>query len=251
MKLKRLQNIAKYISSYDICTYEELCKQFNVSLSTIRRDLNLLESEGKVEKVFGGVKINNDYQIDTGVSALLEYDYIKDMIAQNAARLVEDGDIIMLGSGSTVAHMIKHLKHKKNVTIITNNLLVLNESLNNSFNVISIGGTLDRNVVSFVGLDSAKQLDGLNANKCFISCNGVNLHAITNVVDIEADIKKGMIKNSDKTILLAGHEKFDKMSLYSFTTIEETNYIITDKKPNKEYINLCKKAGCELIITGK
>lgn len=248
MKLKRLNNIVEYVRAYDLCTYEDLCKQFDVSISTIRRDIDELEKLGKIEKVFGGIRLSEQSIKDANEATLFKYDYERDKIAKAASELVQDGDIIMLGSGSTVAHMVKYLKNKKGITLVTNNLAVLNETLKCDFNVVSIGGNLDKKIMSFVGLNSSKQISELNANKCFLSCNGVNLQSVSNVADLEADLKRTEIRVSDKTILLADHSKFDKMSLYKFARMDEIDYIITNKKPNKEYEEVCKKNNCTLIV---
>ena len=248
MKLKRLNNIVEYVRAYDLCTYEDLCKQFDVSISTIRRDIDELDKQGKIEKVFGGIRLSEQSIKDANEATLFKYDYERDKIAKAASELVQDGDIIMLGSGSTVAHMVKYLKNKKGITLVTNNLAVLNETLKCDFNVVSIGGNLDKKIMSFVGLNSSKQISELNANKCFLSCNGVNLQSVSNVADLEADLKRTEIRVSDKTILLADHSKFDKMSLYKFARMDEIDYIITNKKPNKEYEEVCKKNNCTLIV---
>ena len=248
MKLKRLNNIVEYVRAYDLCTYEDLCKQFDVSISTIRRDIDELDKLGKIEKVFGGIRLSEQSIKDANEATLFKYDYERDKIAKAASELVQDGDIIMLGSGSTVAHMVKYLKNKKGITLVTNNLAVLNETLKCDFNVVSIGGNLDKKIMSFVGLNSSKQISELNANKCFLSCNGVNLQSVSNVADLEADLKRTEIRVSDKTILLADHSKFDKMSLYKFARMDEIDYIITNKKPNKEYEEVCKKNNCTLIV---
>ena len=248
MKLQRTNNITEYIKAYGVCSYEELCEQFQVSLSTIRRDVEELEQSGIIEKVHGGVKIADSFLQQEQSSTLYKFDYAKDRIAAQAARMVRDDDIILLGSGSTVAHMVRHLKKKKNITLITNNLAVLNETLDCDFNVISIGGNLDKVVMSFVGLQSARQISGLNANRCFLSCNGISLHSITNVGDLEADLKKTEIAISDQTILLADHRKFNTMSLYSFATLKDIDCLITDETPGKEYEELCQESSCRLVI---
>ena len=248
MKLIRLNNIIEYVRAYELVSYEDLCKQFNVSISTIRRDIDELDSQGKIEKVFGGIKLSDESIKESNEATLFKFDYERDKIARAASELVDDGDIIMLGSGSTVAHMVKYLKNKKGITLVTNNLAVLNETLKCDFNVVSIGGNLDKKIMSFVGLNSSRQVNELNANKCFLSCNGVNVHSISNVVDLEADLKRKEIAISDKTILLADASKFDKMSLYTFASIKDLDYLITNKKPSKEYEKVCKENKCELIV---
>ena len=248
MKLKRLNSIIEYVRSYDLCTYDDLCKQFNVSISTMRRDIDELEKKGKIEKVFGGVKLSEAAIKEEDDTSIFKYDYERDKIAKAASELVNDGDIIMLGSGSTIAHMVKYLKNKKNITLVTNNLGVLNETLKYNFNVISIGGNLDKNIMAFVGLQSSKQISELNANKCFLSCNGVSVNSISNRADLEAALKKTEIQISDQSILLADDSKFDKMSLYSYASLKDMDYLITNKKPSKKYEDACKKNNCQLIV---
>lgn len=248
MKLKRNNEIISYLKTYRLSTYEELAEQFDVSLTTIRRDVEELCSQNRVIKVHGGIKINEDLLEEDDPTLLFEYDYIKDRLAKAAVRLIEDGDIVLLGSGSTVAHMVRHLKNKKNITLITNNLAILNETMDCDFNVVNIGGNLDRTTFSFVGVQSSRQISELNANKCFISCNGISQHSISNITDLEADIKKAEIAISNKTILLADHHKFDTMSLYSFARLTDIDYLVTDERPDKQYIRLCKDDHCQLIV---
>ncbi len=248
MKLKRLNSIVEYVKSYEMCTYEELCQHFDISMSTIRRDVDVLIDNGRIEKIHGGICISKNYAEEMNNNSLIKYDNSKDKIARLASTMIEDNDIIVLASGSTVAHMVKYLKDKKNITLITNNLVVLNEAMNCGFNVVNIGGNLDRKAMSFVGTQTIKQLEGLNANKCFISCNGLTLNGISNVVDLEADIKKAEMKISSKIILLIDHSKFDVMSLYNFASIDELDYLITDKKVSKEYEKAFSEVDVEVLV---
>lgn len=150
MKIKRLEQIEGYIREKKFCTYEELSRLLDVSLSTVHRDVETLEKQGVLRKSHGGAVYDRKEEA-TGELSLLNYEYTKDQIAKRAAALVEDNDILLLGSGATVAHMIPHLKEKKNITVITNNFYVMAESLKYNFNVIGIGGNFDRHVKSFVG----------------------------------------------------------------------------------------------------
>lgn len=248
MKLKRIQDIANYIQAFEICPYEELCRQFDVSLTTMRRDVEELIRLGKVEKVYGGVKAIPQVEEEEPLTSFVQYSYAKDCMGKLASSLVEDNDIIVLGSGSTVAHMVRYLKEKKNLTVITNNLAVINEALRYHFNVVSIGGNLDRRTLSFVGTQTIKQVGELNAKKCFISCNGITEHGISNVTDLEADIKKAVMNISSKVILLADHEKFDVMSLYNFASLDQIDVLITDEKIAKEYTTLLQDAEVQVQI---
>lgn len=237
MKVKRLEQIEGYLKEKQICTYEELSNFLDVSLSTIHRDVEELVKKGIAKKIHGGAMYEKE-QPKQGELYLLPYEYGKDLIARRAVSIVEDNDIILLGSGSTVAHMVPYLKSKKNITVITNNFIVIAEAMKYGFNVINIGGNFDRNVMSFVGTQSIKQLNELNANKAFIGCNGITQNGISNVVDLEADIKKTMIRISSHTTVLAESRKFGAMSLYTICSLDEIDRLVTDEMPSKQYQKL-------------
>ena len=246
MKLKRIQAITEYIKALDVCTYEELTREFDVSMTTMRRDIDTLEKMGKVKKVYGGIKAIP--QEEEEESALFRYEYGKDRIGRLAATLVNDNDIIVLGSGSTAAHMVRYLREKKGLTVITNNLSVMNEAVRYGFALVSIGGNLDRRTLSFVGTQSTKQMSELNADKCFLSCNGITPHGISNVADLEADMKKETMKISGKVYLLADHFKFGVTSLYSFAKLGDLDGIVTDKALPKEFTETLKEEDVTLYV---
>ncbi len=245
MKLKRLQCLEEYILSHEVCSYDELCEEFGVSMSTIRRDVDTLAKKDIFTKTHAGIVANEGVELP---EKKMEYDYGKDRIAKAAADLVKDNDIITLGSGSTVAHMIRHLGKLRNVTIITNNLRVLEGSKKLDSAVVSIGGNLDRTTMSFVGARSIRQIRDLNCDKVFISCNGVILNSISNVSEVEADIKRAAMSISKEVILLVDSSKFDVMSLYSFADWEDIDTVITDKQPSEEFLQRFKEANVKVIV---
>lgn len=249
MKIQRLKKVENYIKEKEICTYEELSSFFNISLSTIHRDIDELVKLGNVEKKHGGAAYKKSEEEEVEEFTFLPYEYTKDSIARKAADTVEDNDIILLGSGLTVAHMVPYLKVRKNITVITNNFMVIAEAMKYGFNVITIGGNLDRNVMSFVGTQSIKQISELNANKAFIGCNGIGFNGISNVVDLEADIKKKMIEISASTTVLAESKKFGAMSLYKICGFDAIDTLVTDALPDEEMQAKLAEKGVKILIS--
>ncbi len=242
MKTKRLEEIKNYIIKQQSATYEELCAHFDVSLSTMRRDIDEIIESGELVKVYGGVKAG-DGAADT---SFMDFDYKKDTIARKASELIKDGDVIFLGSGTTVGHMAPYLKDKK-ITVITNNLIVLLNATRYGFKVVSIGGTLDSSTVSFVGTYSVKQISEMNADIAFIGCNAINEQCISNINDMEAEIKKAMIRSSAKTAVLAESDKFNRTSLYNCSQLEDISIIVTDVCKSEELKRVFKEKAVELI----
>lgn len=247
---KRRVGIIEYLKENESATLDELCKTFNVSINTIRRDINDLEKQKAIKKVYGGVILyKNDETVPINIR---EEKYIdeKEKIGKCAADMVEDNDIIIIDAGSTTAQMIKYLKEKKNITIITNSINVVNESAKfNNINLVVVGGDYLRETNSMVGIDAINVIKKLNAKTAFIAATGISLNrGLSNSSMFEAEIKRSMIESADKLVLLADHTKFDLVSLVTFSKLDEIDYIITDKDINNEYSEFFKENNIELIL---
>lgn len=250
MKVERINKIEEYLQQHKSAKLDELCEIFDVSKNTIRRDIDILQKEGKIQKVYGGVVyINRNNLIPFSQREL----YLKDekkKIAIKAAELIKDNDILLVDAGSTTANIIPFIKDKQNITIITNSLTVLNEALLlNNCKVISTGGDLLKETCSFTGFEAISLLAKLNAHKTFIAASGLSLdNGITNSSIIEAEIKKTMLNVSKEKILLIDHSKFDTSSLVTFANLSDIDTIITDQLPEQHYIDRFKKEHVELIV---
>ncbi|QTL99589.1 DeoR family transcriptional regulator [Iocasia frigidifontis] len=251
MKLQRIEKIKEYIKLHRNCTSKQLCDIFNVSMATMRRDINELAKRGVVKKVYGGVSFIDNK--DSNYPNNVKFSEKLDRIGKQAASLVEDGDIILISSGTTTYHMIPHLRNKKNLTVITNNVLIITEALKyNNFRLIVIGGDLQRNTNSIISLDAVNLLEKVNAHKLFMGTNALSLTAgLTNSSFIEAQVKQTMINTSNKTIVLLDHNKFDAVSLYTFLHIKDLDILITDKEPDKKYIENFKENNIQLIVANE
>ena len=252
MQEKRFNDIRRYVAEHELCTYEELCNFCDVSLSTIKRDVQALAEQGLVTRIRGGVKASVAGMTDLPRTATIEslhYEPHLDRIAKRASQLVSDNEIVFLGSGVTVAHMIKHLRGHHNLTVITNSIYVMQEAFQYDINVMMIGGMLNRNTMSYIGIQSVNQLKDLNANTAFMSCNGIALtHGITNSSEVEGDVKKIAIQVSGRSILLAGHEKFNKISLYTIAQMGDFSSLITDRPIDEALAREARESGTRLVI---
>ena len=252
MQEKRFHEIQRYVAEHELCTYEELCQYCDVSLSTIKRDVQYLADEGLLLRIRGGAKAPADAKADSNTPYTLEplhYEAHLDRIAKKASELVSGNEIVFLGSGVTVAHMVRHLRGYHNLTIITNNIYVMQEAFQYDINVMMIGGVLSRTTMSYIGIQSVNQLKDLNANLAFICCDGIAMtHGITNSSEVEGDVKKIAIQVSARSVLLAGHEKVNKISLYTIAQMSDFSTLITDKPLGNALTQEVKSAGTELII---
>lgn len=214
----------------------ELANLYNVSLSTIRRDLNELEKSEVVKRIHGGVilqkPIKEEYDFE---SKTLENLDIKNKIAKYAALQVKDGDVIAINSSTITYLIVKYLNDKK-VKIVTNSVALLNE-VNNSTNLefVVLGGIYIKDAKTIEGSETVDQIKNMYFDKCFIGANGIDIKkGVTTAGPIEVYSKIEMMKNSKEKFLLCESSKFQKNSFYKFSEIKDFTYIITDHLLNEK-----------------
>ena len=255
MKAKRELEILNYINKNGVCSYENICDKFNISISTARRDIDNLASEKYIKKVYGGVvpyeytsfsknkKIQNKTnKPDSIFSTKL------DRIGKLAATYVKSGDIIYIGSGTTTSHLLPYLNNLNNLTIVTNNLFIANSILKFSHEIILIGGRINYRSRSTVGVSVIDDIGNMNILKAFIGCNGISFkNGFSNLENDEAYIKKAILKSTKEVFVMADSSKFDSISLYTFANFSDIDGIITDTAPNETYRNICNTNHVKLL----
>ncbi|GAK58115.1 DNA-binding protein IolR [Candidatus Vecturithrix granuli] len=251
MKVHRIQQIEEYIKSRGVASLDELCRQFDVSKNTIRRDVQELESRQIVKKVYGGVMMNEEKLLIPSISQRqVRMPGEKALIGQKAAEFVNDGDVVIIDSGTTTVHIIEHLQRKQNITVITNSIPALNAAaLYQQLHVIVTGGDLLHSTNSLVGPEAIAMLKKLNANRLFLAVPGISLtKGITTHSRIEAEIKKMMMEVSEQIILLADHTKFDAVSLVTFAELHDIDIVITDQSPPLPYNHYCTEHNVSIVV---
>lgn len=237
MKVTRLDEIKKILEEQNAISLTNLCERFQVSINTIRRDVNELEKKGLIKKVYGGITRNDNNAPEAFSTRKIRNSNKKQYIASLAAKLVDDNDVIFIDSGTTTMHMVPYLAEKNNLTILTSNVYVINEAFKYpQMNVISTGGTLYRPSNAFIGSPVLKCLKNYNINKVFLAATGFSIsNGITNTSPMESEIKKYLVQNCHTKILLADSTKLDKISLVTFADFKDMDYFITDTPMPAEY----------------
>lgn len=239
MKYDRQKEMLSYIEENKSVRNEELLEKFNISIQTLRRDLNKFEELGYIDKVYGGVIYNDKREAMSKVDSLAErdssYSQEKEHIGKVAASLVENGDVIFIDSGTTAYRMLHYLKESKNVTVITHCLDVLN-LLREMPNItgICVGGVLQHDSGTFA-LDST--FYPYNYNKAFISAVGVSINrSLTNTNLYEGAMKAQAINQASSVYVLVDHSKFDVVAYNHFADFSSIKGIVTDKRPNDNFM---------------
>ena len=248
MRIDRLHQIEQYMLRYKTATMKQLSDQFNVSINTIRRDIQQMVSSGRLSKVHGGVMINqNDTTVPfTDRSSVGTSE--KQLIGQMAAQIVNPGDTIYVDSGTTTVELIPHLSGIHNLTVVSNSLIVFNRLLELfDINMIAIGGQFSRKTMSYSGPIAVNSLKDIRINKAFMSATGVSIAAgATNYSLYESEVKRTAVSRSEEIILLSDHSKFGKSAPICFCPLEEIDILITDQKPEKLISDFCRRNSIDL-----
>lgn len=249
MRLERLNDMEQYILKQGTISLDNLANHYQVSVNTIRRDLNEVIERGRVRKVYGGVSVVPEAApLPMSVRSSKNSD-AKQEIGRLASELVHDGDTIFLDSGSTVLCMIPYLAQKHNVTIITHSLSVMYEaSKYPGIQMIALGGLYNQTTSSFVGISTLEALSNIATNTIFMAATGVSLErGLTNTTYFEAEIKRKVVQCSHKVILMADNSKFGYSSTITFYNFEDLYAVVTDKKPGQEYMEVIQKNNIQLL----
>lgn len=251
MRYERLKNIEFYLAENHYASIDELLENFDISIQTLRRDLNELEKRNTITKVYGGVLYNKDkvsVPLNSDISRRLDHKLKEKIkIGQLASKFIESNDVVFIDSGTTAIHIIPNLTNVKNVLIVTHSLDVINEiSKHPHLTCILIGGKYQANTNSFY--TDTKNFN-YNINKAFISTVGISLpKGLSNLNFYEASIKRVVIENSSHIYVLVDDEKFDVISLNNFATLKSINTLITNKEPDQLYMDAFRRFNIKVIF---
>lgn len=248
-KVGRKQQILGYLNSQKTAQITELSDLLMVSSTTVRRDLTQMESEGLVERVHGGVMLIGDQVEPPILQRSHQAAIAKRRIGEAAARLVKDGDTILMTSGTTVEAMIPFLSGKNNLTVITNAVNVAYQLTRNpQISVIVLGGWLRHSEFSLLGHFTEQALQDLRADTVFHGIFGISARFGLTGMDIqEVQTDRQMIKSGNKLVILADHTKFTQTGQIRLAPIEDVSMVITDLDAPEEGVLALRGRGIQVI----
>jgi DeoR family fructose operon transcriptional repressor len=251
LPIERQKKFLDLLSTKDVVTISEFIETFNVSIETVRRDLSVLEKQNKIEKVYGGAKIKDpNFGESSMENRMISKLVQKDSIGKRCSEFIEDGDCIFIDSGSTTYHITKHIANKKNLTIITSSIPVVNELMNSDFEIIIIGGKIRHTERSVVTYDYIFNFSELNITKSFICAAGITVdNGVSDFNMQEAVTRKTIIERSKEVFIAADSSKFSKNATINIAQLDKIDYIVTDSYLDKNVIASFKKFKTEIILS--
>lgn len=238
---ERRMLIKEKLNKHKRIIIKELSREIKVSEATLRADLARMEEEGLLVRTHGGA-ILADIAVESETSFKTrerKNKSEKSAIAKKASELIQNGQCIILDASSTALELARILKNMQiRLTIVTNSIntaIELNE--HPTITVILIGGILKPNSFALEGSLGVDLLKKINIDVMFTSANGFSIESgLTDFSVYEVELKKEMIKASERVIALFDHTKINKNSIASFATVEQIDMIITDVDLEQYYL---------------
>ena len=250
MKSGRLNQIIEMINKQKTVKNAELMDTFGISIETVRRDLELLEKQGYLRRVYGGAVANVSLSSEPEYTKRAKVRFHeKNAIAAEAAKLVEANDAIYMGVGTTVQAMVQYLKSHQNLTVFTNALRTAVElSEIPECSVILSGGKLRAKELTLSGNAAEENFSRFNVDKAFIGIGGIADGLVTDFHIDEAGIHRILIENARQTIVLTDSGKLGLRTLVNVCPLEKIDIVITDSNAPKSFIKDLEQAGVQVII---
>jgi len=230
----RQERILESVKSRDISYIKELAEELDISLSTIRRDIAVLEEAGKVISMRGGavkpaIRIENVPEATVDEAPVVKKRLIqsseKDIIAAKAAEMVEPGDVIYVDSGTTCSCMFSYLS-SKDIIIVTSNYEILDYMPMQKASVILLGGEISDDLHSINGPLTEKCIADMHFNKAFIGANGyIPDGGVFTHSEREARKKVLVREHSDKNYLLVDTSKKNKFAFQKLFNVRDVTLI--------------------------
>lgn len=248
---ERQKQILSLLSHQRRLRVSEIVKQFSISEATARRDLESLAQQGKAQRVHGGVIAVEQAPPELPILEREgEQSNEKARIGRVTADLVADRETIFLGSGTTVLEVARNLRNRKNLTVITNSLPVLNMLAGTEeITVICLGGMLRESELSFIGHITEQALAEVRVDKVIMGTRGVSLeHGLTNDYLQETLTDRAILKIGREIIIVADHSKVNRVSTVLLAPLKSLHALVTDVKVDKKFIQALKKQGINVIV---
>jgi len=237
--LERIRIIKKYLMENRKAEVAVLSELLDVTEVTIRRDLEKLESEGFLKRIHGGAMLIEQEELSFLPDPDPQGD-ARNEIGVLASRLVEDNDVIMITQGPTSLQLARNLGERKNLTILTNDLLIALElSAFSSIKVILLGGDLEHQSRGVYGNYTINSIRNFFVNKTFFEVEGVNKNSGFTVSSIEkANLIQEALNIASETVCLCSSDCFGKTAFYPVGDLTLAGKIVTNSDIPDSFKNL-------------
>jgi DeoR family fructose operon transcriptional repressor len=242
-KSDRQSEIYSILSEKGFVTVKELSEKLYTSESSIRRDLAILEKKGIVKRSYGGASIIHSAEtvIPFGMRTYKNVE-AKKIIASKAVNLISNGDIVFLDQTSTSYFLAVEILKSKSVTVVTNNIEIINLLSSGDMTVISSGGVVSRvNNNCLIGQYACRTFEEIFADIAFFSAKALSSDGtVSDFSEDEVLVRRSMFKNAEKIVFMCDSTKFGTRSGYKQLNISDVDFFVTENDDD-EFLKGLKK----------
>lgn len=252
LAVERRLKIIEYVKENNVASVSQLSHEFSVHEATIRRDLAEIEKEGHLRRTHGGVVVSKGISSEPPVTVRsTERVEEKQRIGAKAAEMINEGEHIILDSGTTTLQIARNIVNKSNITVVTNDINIAAELRNaKGVQVILTGGILYPESFMLNGMFTNDVLKTLHVHKTFVATPALHpKFGITHFEEQLVPAKVGMINVGEEIIVVTDHTKIGGVSLHTVAPINKINKLVTGRETSDLHLQQFKEAGINVITT--
>ena len=249
---ERQHRIEAYLQRVEFASLEELAQQVGASVSTVRRDLTLLETSGVLRRTHGGARVAAPRSDEFAFSARDTHQLAeKEAIARAAADLIQARDTVIIDAGTTAYHVARQLD-SKTLQIITNSLPVANHFASaQKIEVVVSGGVIYPRLGVLVGPLAVEAFTKIHADVALMSAGGITSEGITNSHALLIEIQKAMIQAAQRVIFCLDHTKLGRKSVSFLCDLDAVDVVVTDDEAPAEAVQSLREHGLEVVVASR
>ncbi|MCP5518594.1 MAG: DeoR/GlpR transcriptional regulator [Verrucomicrobiales bacterium] len=244
---ERQKRIEDYLQKVEFASLEELAEQVEASVSTVRRDLGVLETSGNIRRTHGGARLVNPRTDEFVFNARDTHQLPeKEAIGRLCAELILPGQTVIIDAGTTAYHVARYIEPKK-PQIITNSLPVANQfSSATLVETIVTGGVLYPRLGVLVGPLAVETLSHMHADVAVMGAGGITSEGVFNSHALLIEIQRAMMRAAQKVIFCLDHTKLGRRTVARLCGLDEVGVLVTDADADREVITSFRDAGVEV-----
>jgi DeoR/GlpR family transcriptional regulator of sugar metabolism len=246
---QRQKRIEEHLHKVEFASLDELTEQLGASVSTVRRDLTVLEAAGLVKRTHGGARLLNPKSDEFAFAKRDTHNLAaKEAIGRACAELIQPQQTLILDAGTTVFHVARHLEGKT-PHLITNSLPVANlYAADHRVEVVVSGGVIYPRLGVLVGPIAVEAFSKIHADVAIMSAGGITPDGISNSHSLLIDIQRAMIRAAQQVIFCIDHSKLGRRSVSHLCNLDEIDTIITDSGAPADIIDGLRSHQVEVIV---
>jgi DeoR family fructose operon transcriptional repressor len=246
----RQKRLTEILASHGECSIEQLARELGVSDMTIRRDLQALSQNGKIIRTHGGAamaeRVSFEFEFLEKVQQNRE---AKEAIAKLAVTKVDDGQSVLLDSGTTTLALAGELQTKQRLTVITTSLPIASRlQFCRQIEVLLLGGYVRASSPDLAGALTESNLETVCADVAFIGAQGIDRNGVVYQQSPEIGrMLAQMVRSANKVYVVADNSKFDKTALCKFVNLKDLAGVITDRGIDPSVVAALKSGGIRVL----